>query len=294
VTDVTRDRKRPAFQFYPGDWRRDTALQTCSLAARGLWIEMICLMHEGEPYGHLRVGAKTISLEVLARMVGEPCPRVRQLLAELEDAGVCSRREDGTLFSRRMARDEHTRNARAEGGRASLAHPTVAARLKDRLKGDAKDGSKDSRPDALSPSIDASFTPSPASASSSASASSCAAVRTASPQSAARPARRKRPIFAGQRLVVFEWQVDDLTRMLGDHTDGFDLRAWFDALDQQACDSRLVIPQRDHGVWLQAQTLQEAQRRGLPIAVAPTTTVAGKQTTRLAGALARIHAGEGT
>jgi len=36
---MTSASKRPAFQFYPGDWRRDTALQSVSLAARGLWIE---------------------------------------------------------------------------------------------------------------------------------------------------------------------------------------------------------------------------------------------------------------
>jgi hypothetical protein len=53
----------------------------------------------------------------------------------------------------------------------------------------------------------------------------------------------------------------------------------------------LVIPQRD-SAWLQAQTLHEAQRRGLPIAVTSTPAVAGKQTTRLASALARIRAGE--
>ena len=29
--------KRPAFQFYPSDWRKDMALQSCSVAARGLW-----------------------------------------------------------------------------------------------------------------------------------------------------------------------------------------------------------------------------------------------------------------
>jgi hypothetical protein len=72
MSDSSRDRNRPAFQSYPGDWRRDTALQTCSLAARGLWIEIVCLMHEGEPYDCLRVGAKTIPVELLARMVGEP------------------------------------------------------------------------------------------------------------------------------------------------------------------------------------------------------------------------------
>jgi hypothetical protein len=107
-------------------------------------------------------------------------------------------------------------------------------------------------------------------------------------------ARSKRPIYTGHRIVVFDWQLDDLMRMLGDHTDGFDLHAWFDTLDHRARDSCLVISKRDNGAWLYDQTLEEARRRGLPIAVPPTTAVAGKQTTRLAGALARIHAGEGT
>lgn len=52
--------KRPAFQFYPGDWLRSTDLRSCSVGARGLWIDMICLMHEGTPYGHLKVNQKVI------------------------------------------------------------------------------------------------------------------------------------------------------------------------------------------------------------------------------------------
>ena len=45
--------KRPSFQFYPGDWLRDPALRACSLAARGLWADVLCYMHQGAPYGHL-------------------------------------------------------------------------------------------------------------------------------------------------------------------------------------------------------------------------------------------------
>jgi hypothetical protein len=52
---ATSQRKRPAFQFYPGDWLRDMALRSCSMEARGLWIEMLCLMHDAVPYGHLRM-----------------------------------------------------------------------------------------------------------------------------------------------------------------------------------------------------------------------------------------------
>lgn len=80
-------------------------------------------------------------------------------------------------------------------------------------------------------------------------------------------ARSKRPIFSGQRLTVFEWMLDDLAKLLGSYVDAFDLHAWFFDLDAQAMAANMVIPQRDGGVWLQAQTLAEAQRRGLTIAV---------------------------
>lgn len=102
-------------------------------------------------------------------------------------------------------------------------------------------------------------------------------------------ARSKRPIFNGQRFVVFEWMLDDLMRVLGPHTDDFDLHEWFFTLDASAVASGQVVPQRDGGAWLQAQTLAEARRRGLPIAqtvsAAPTL---GKQSSRLLTAVAGL------
>lgn len=108
--------KRPSFQFYPGDWLRDTALRTCSVAARGLWIEMICLMHEGQPYGHLKVGDKIIDAPTLARMVGSNTRTIKSLLGELLHANVCEMLSDQTIISRRMVRDEEVREKRAAGG----------------------------------------------------------------------------------------------------------------------------------------------------------------------------------
>lgn len=95
-------------------------------------------------------------------------------------------------------------------------------------------------------------------------------------------ARSKRPIFTGQRFVVFEWMLDDLTRMLGEFTDGFDLHEWFFTLDQRCVDRGDVPPERDGGIWLKQQTLLEAQRRGLPLKRARTTDDAGKLTNRMA------------
>lgn len=168
----TDARKRPAFQFYPGDWRRDTALQSCSLGARGLWHEMLCIMHDGDPYGTLRVGTKAISADILARMVGEKAKHIEALLAELEAAAVFSRESDGTIVSRRMVRDERVRNARGAGGKDSLNHPAVPRR---------KDAAKDTFRPSLASSSGPSFGVSPASASAFASSKEKEIVRANEP-----------------------------------------------------------------------------------------------------------------
>ena len=109
--------KRPSFQFYPSDWLRDTALRTCSVGARGLWIDMICYMHQGSPYGYLKVNQKVILPSNLATMCGATLDIVDGWLKELESAGVFSIDESGAIYSRRMIRDEEIRNSRASGGK---------------------------------------------------------------------------------------------------------------------------------------------------------------------------------
>ena len=109
--------KRPSFQFYPGDWMTDVALRSCSIQARGLWIDMICLMHQGNPYGYLKVNHKVIHESNLSRMVGLTVDEVIGCIQELTDAGVCQTDDDGCYFSKRMIRDENLRAVRAEGGK---------------------------------------------------------------------------------------------------------------------------------------------------------------------------------
>jgi hypothetical protein len=153
----------PAFQFYGSDWLRDPGLRSCSLAARGLWIDMLAFMHEAEPYGHLRLNRKDIEPAVLARMVGSALKETEQLLHELEDAGVFSRTEDGTIFSRRMVRDQELRERRAQYGPLSATNPAVPRK---------KDTEKDTIKDTFTPSLPPSLGGSPSSSSSSSSSSS--------------------------------------------------------------------------------------------------------------------------
>lgn len=118
----------PWFKFQPAAWRGDPALRAVSLAARGLWIECLCIMHEAKPYGHLVLNGTAIGDETLARMTGVPVDEVRALMAELRQAGVLSMASTGIVLSRRMVKD----NERANLGRksanrrwAQVADPTA-------------------------------------------------------------------------------------------------------------------------------------------------------------------------
>lgn len=108
----------PWMKFYPSDWRADPALRMCSIAARGLWMEMLCLMHEAEPRGSLLVNGKPVNERQLASLAGVAPKDAAGLIAELEESGVFSRDADGTIFSRRMRRDdERAARDKANGGK---------------------------------------------------------------------------------------------------------------------------------------------------------------------------------
>lgn len=106
----------PWLKFYPRDWRGDQALRVCSIAARGLWMEMLCVMHESSPYGYLTINGRPLKDDDLARLAGTDLSTAQQAMAELEAAGVFSRDRNRVIYSRRMTRDEKRRK---DGAKAS-------------------------------------------------------------------------------------------------------------------------------------------------------------------------------
>lgn len=114
--------KRPSMQFYPDAWLSAPELRRCSEATRGIWIDVICLMHFGEPYGHLTTGGHSFTETEVARSIGSTVGRVRTALAELARNGVTARTEQGVIYCRRMVRDEELRLRRASGGEAGAEY----------------------------------------------------------------------------------------------------------------------------------------------------------------------------
>jgi hypothetical protein len=149
---------QPWMKFYPRDWRADEKLRVCSLASRGLWIEMLALMHGSERYGHLLINGKAPTDAQLAVLAGAPAAEIAALLGELESAGVFSRSATGAIYSRRMTDDERkARTARKNGkhggnprlcketGNRASDNPSDNQQVKGgvKLRGQKADGSVD-------------------------------------------------------------------------------------------------------------------------------------------------------
>lgn len=107
----------PYMRWFPGDWQRDQDLQSCSLEARGLWAEMLWIMHQGQPRGYLALAAGPVDAAKLAKLVRVPTEVVERCIVELEANKVFSRDDSGIIYNRRMVRDSKERDTFVEYGK---------------------------------------------------------------------------------------------------------------------------------------------------------------------------------
>lgn len=114
--------KLPSFQFYPGDWLKDAELRRCSHAAKGVWIDMLCLMFECDERGVLATAGRAWTFDEIVRAVGGEPELTLSCLHELLEKRVARRRASlgkpdcsvGAIYSARMVRDEEQRKRNAE------------------------------------------------------------------------------------------------------------------------------------------------------------------------------------
>jgi hypothetical protein len=133
--------KRPSFQFYPADWLGNANLRRCTHAEKGVWIDVLCLMHDSEEYGVLRWPLKEIAAAIGCKPAELKCLISKGVLKGsdtlLDEAltytPVSGRRKGPTVmliditkgplwYSSRMVIDEYKRLVR--GGKDESPNPS--------------------------------------------------------------------------------------------------------------------------------------------------------------------------
>ena len=123
-------KKLPSIQWYPGDWRKDPGVQALDYHHRGVWFEVLMLMHESADRGRLKLNGRPMPDSAIARLLGLPADEWVQVRATLIEYGVASEDDDGALICRRMVRDELKRRQKVEAGRKGGRASRPPARAK--------------------------------------------------------------------------------------------------------------------------------------------------------------------
>lgn len=136
-------RKLPAIQWYPGDWRKDPGVQALDYLHRGVWFEVLMLMHESEDRGRLKLNGRPMPHPAAARLLGIPVEEWTTIRVALLEYGVADEDDEGALICRRMVRDETLRRTRSEAGRRG-----GKASSKGQTKSKQKSSKREAKPQA--------------------------------------------------------------------------------------------------------------------------------------------------
>jgi len=99
----------PFIQFFIRDWLSDPAVSMLTPAARGVWFDLICVMHEQGRSGELRG-----TTDLLARVARCSTAELAQALTEFQATGaadVTDRNGTVTVVNRRMKRESDRRKS---------------------------------------------------------------------------------------------------------------------------------------------------------------------------------------
>ena len=129
--------KDPWYKFWPDKWENDTELQSCSLAAQGLLIKLMNIMHRSDKPGHLLINGEKPNKTSTKRIINCHQNEYKTRLKELIEKGVLVE-VDGVVVCPKVVRDhtdrEASREAGKRGGNPALMGDTLKGRVIPRCK----------------------------------------------------------------------------------------------------------------------------------------------------------------
>lgn len=111
--------KQPYIAFYTGDWLKDPRLSLCAPATRGVWIDLICALHE-LPTG----GSVSGTAEQLARLCRCTVSDMHSAISELrttQTADINDREGVYSVVCRRLRKEAEISRKRADAGSKAKA-----------------------------------------------------------------------------------------------------------------------------------------------------------------------------
>ncbi len=109
-------------RWFFADWLSDPGLRASSLAARGLWKDLLCIaaQNRGKDYGFVLINGKPPTPEIIARIVQATASEVMILLVELGENGVFNYDRRHAMYCRRMVRAQKNKKNGRLGGNPKL------------------------------------------------------------------------------------------------------------------------------------------------------------------------------
>lgn len=107
----------PYAKFYWSDWAADANLRTCTFAAQGFWMRLLCIAAESTQVGFVLLNGQNPTDEDLSKVTGATLEEVVSLREELLKKGVASVDRRSVLYNRRMVNAEIKRSRSAAGGK---------------------------------------------------------------------------------------------------------------------------------------------------------------------------------
>lgn len=117
----------PWTKWFWRDWLADGDLGQVSAKARGVWMEMLCIMAQGRRYGYLETAAgKPMSDEAICRLGRLSSTELSEGMQELLDAKVPGLElSTGILYSRRLVREDEQRTSGRKFGKKGGGNPLL-------------------------------------------------------------------------------------------------------------------------------------------------------------------------
>lgn len=126
--------KLPHMPLYYKDWLSDANLCRCTLQAKGLWIDLLCLMWDCEERGKLASGGTPWTAEDISIAIRGPDAVITNALAELVAKNVIRQDDKGCYYNSRMVKDEEIRKVRAESGSKGGSKTQANTKAKSKAK----------------------------------------------------------------------------------------------------------------------------------------------------------------